>query len=51
MKQMENSINCNRKVLQVELAQSVVVYHPLKVLKPMKNSINCNRMVLQAKFE
>ena len=47
---MENSLNSNRKVLQVELAQSDVVYHPLKVFKRMKNSINCNRKVLQVEF-
>ena len=50
LKQMKNSINCNRKVPQVELSQSDVVHHPLKVLKQMKNSINCNRKVLQVEF-
>ena len=46
LKQMKNSINCNTKVLKVELGQSDVVQDPLKVLKQMKNSINCNRKVL-----
>ena len=47
---MNNSINCNRKVLQVQLGQSDVVHHPLKVLKQMKNPINCIRKVLQVEF-
>ena len=47
---MENSINCNRKVLQAKFAQSDVVYHPLKVLKQMKNPINGIRKVLQVEF-
>ena len=47
---MKNSINCNRKVLQVELGQSDVVHHPLKVMKQMKTSIDCNRKVLEAEL-